>query len=32
MSLKDKAKFVDFSSIALLLLAIAVPAVVLLAA
>ena len=32
MSLKDKAKFVDFSSIALILLAVAVPAIVMLAA
>jgi hypothetical protein len=32
MSLKDKLKFVDFSSIALLLLAAAVPAIVILAA
>jgi len=32
MSLKRNAKYVDFSSIALLVLAIAVPAVVMLAA
>lgn len=32
MSLKEKLKFVDFSSIALLLLAAAVPAIILLAA